>query len=76
MFNIGMPELLLVFVVALVVLGPRQLPEIARQLGKLAQQMKKVTYDLRQAMEHEPPEAIRKEVIEKLGGRDDVSKPA
>ena len=71
-----MPELLLVFVVALVVLGPKQLPEIARQLGKLAQQLKKATYDLRQAMEHEPPEEIRKEVIEKLGGGDDVSKPA
>lgn len=34
MFGIGMPELLVIMVVALVVLGPRRLPELARQLGK------------------------------------------
>jgi Tat protein translocase TatB subunit len=34
MFGIGMPELLVIFVVALVVLGPKRLPEVARTLGK------------------------------------------
>ncbi|MGH9885862.1 MAG: TatA/E family twin arginine-targeting protein translocase [bacterium] len=34
MFGVGMPELLLIMVVALLVLGPKRLPEIARSLGK------------------------------------------
>ena len=34
MFNIGMPELMVVFFVALLVFGPKRLPEIGRQLGK------------------------------------------
>ena len=34
MFGIGAPELLIILVVALLVLGPKRLPEIARSLGK------------------------------------------
>jgi len=34
MFNVGMPELVVILVVALIVLGPKRLPEVARTLGK------------------------------------------
>lgn len=34
MFGIGIPELLVILVVALIVLGPQRLPEVARSLGK------------------------------------------
>ncbi len=34
MFNLGFPELVVIFVVALVVFGPRKLPELGRSLGR------------------------------------------
>ena len=71
MFNIGMPELILVFAIALIVFGPKRLPEIGRQLGKAVQQFKKVGLDLKDALEQEPPEEIKEEVRKKLGYSDE-----
>jgi len=48
MFGIGMPELLLILALALVVLGPKKLPEIARSLGRGLAELKKTTSDLKQ----------------------------
>ena len=46
MFNIGMSEMILAFIVALIVFGPDRLPEIARTLGKSVNELKKMGNDI------------------------------
>ena len=55
MFGIGMPELLLILAVALIVLGPKKLPELARALGKGMAEFRRATDELKdefRQMEH------------------------
>ena len=47
MFGISLPELCIVFVVALIVLGPERLPEVARSLGKTTATLRKVSNNVR-----------------------------
>ena len=51
MFGIGMPELMVIMVVALVVLGPKRLPEIARALGKGLAEFRRATSDINEELQ-------------------------
>ena len=50
---IGMPELILIFVVALLVFGPKKLPEIGKSLGKGLAEFKKASDELKKTIEDE-----------------------
>jgi Tat protein translocase TatB subunit len=60
MFDIGFQELVIIFLVALVVFGPKRLPEVGRTLGKWLGELRKGIYDAKMQMESEFEE-IRKE---------------
>jgi Tat protein translocase TatB subunit len=47
MFDVGMQELLVVFVVALIFVGPKKLPEIARNLGKMMGDLKRAGEEIK-----------------------------
>jgi TatA/E family protein of Tat protein translocase len=50
---IGFPELLIILVVALIVFGPRKLPELGRSLGKSLSEFKRASNELRSTLEDE-----------------------
>ena len=53
MWNLGFPELVVIFIVALVVFGPRKLPDLGRSLGKGLAEFKKASAELRRTWEEE-----------------------
>ena len=53
MGSLGFPELIVIFVIALIIFGPRKLPEIGRSLGKSLAEFKKASNELRNTLEEE-----------------------
>ena len=51
--SIGMPELIVIFVIALVAFGPRRLPELGRSLGRGIAEFKRATNELSNSWERE-----------------------
>jgi len=61
MFGIGMPELMLIFVLALLVFGPKELPKIARTIGKAMGELRRASDELRDGIQREVELAEREE---------------
>ncbi|MFN8063003.1 MAG: TatA/E family twin arginine-targeting protein translocase [Vicinamibacterales bacterium] len=51
--SIGMPELVIILVLALIIFGPRKLPELGKSLGKSIGEFKRASNELRSSLEEE-----------------------
>ena len=59
MFNVGTPELLVILLVALIVLGPNKLPEVARQIGKAMGEIRRLGAGFQAEMRDAMQEPVR-----------------
>ena len=53
MGNLGLPEMLFIFVLALLIFGPKKLPELGRALGKGISEFRRASAELRSSLERE-----------------------
>jgi TatA/E family protein of Tat protein translocase len=68
MFGIGMPELLVILGLALVILGPKKLPDLARGLGRAMKELKRATEDMRESLHEETTElkGMKDTIVEEI----------
>jgi TatA/E family protein of Tat protein translocase len=70
MFGIGMPELLLILAIALVVIGPKKLPDLAKSLGRTLREFKKATSEFKDTLQIDEDFSNVKKAFDDLG--DDI----
>ena len=79
MFNVGGGEFLVILIVALVVLGPSKLPEVARQAGAMARELRRMSTSFQAEMKSaldEPVEEASRERGRHVVGSDEQPAPA
>lgn len=69
MFGIGMPELIIIFVIALIIIGPKKLPDLARALGKGMAEFRKATNEIKSNLDMEDElKGIEEELTDSVSG--------
>src|SRR5216110_597717 len=77
--NLGFSEMLFIFLLALIVVGPRRLPELARQFGRIMGEIKRASNDFQAQVQEEVRQLETEETakkFEKSIGLDDEDSPA
>src|SRR3954467_2492428 len=77
--NLGFSEMLFIFLLALIVVGPRRLPELARQFGRIMAEIKRASNDFQAQVQEEVRQLEIEEAAEKFEasvGLDDEAVPA
>ena len=71
--SIGMPELIIILVIALIIFGPRKLPELGKSLGRSINEFKKASTDLQNTLEQEIKIEEQKETAAKAKAEQDTA---
>lgn len=76
MFGLGLPELIVIFVIALVVFGPKKLPDLGKSIGRAMAEFKKTQQEFQDSVQAEMKEVEKTtnlEELKKLGTLDGLS---
>ena len=76
MFSMGPLEILLIFALALILLGPKRLPEAARQLGRMLGEVRRTTDDLRRTLDQEVRDEEREKRLAEYRERQQAAQAA
>jgi len=72
MFGIGLPELIIIMVIALIVIGPSKLPDLAKALGKGMAEFRKATQEIKDSLDlDEDIEEVKKDLVDSISGLDE-----
>ena len=74
--SIGMPELIIILVIALIIFGPRKLPELGKSLGRSLNEFKKASTDLQNTLEQEIKIEEQKETAAKAKAEESTASAA
>jgi TatA/E family protein of Tat protein translocase len=77
MFGIGLPELIVILAIALIVVGPKKLPELAKALGRGIAEFRRATMDLKESLEaNSAISEVKQTITEAKATLGDVKLPA
>jgi len=71
MFNLGFTELLLLGAIALIFIGPKQLPDVARTLGRFLNELKRASSDFQETLTAPIKEDVQKRITEHRHGHNE-----